>query len=209
MVGEPATAPPTKGIMSSLSPGNPRLRELSLQLPPGLQQHIEWVRGKALELARLHNIDPARTEVAAMAHDLARAMEVTELLAKAREWGLAFHPMEEQVTVLLHAPVGAEILRRECGIGDREVLEAVRWHTTFNLGLGPVAKIVFLADKLDPQKLERYPFLERVDGLAREDLDAAAQVFLQEELASMIRAGRLVHPASVEGLNELLSAPQR
>ena len=38
--------------------------------------------------------------------------------------------------VLLHGQVGSEILRRECGIDDPEVLEAVWWHTTFNRGLG-------------------------------------------------------------------------
>ena len=50
------------------------------------------------------------------------------------------------------------MLRRECGIDDAEILEAVRWHSTFNRGLGPVAKIAFLADKLDEHKAGRYPF---------------------------------------------------
>ena len=114
--------------------------------------------------------------------------------------------MERQVPVLLHGPVGSEILRRECGIEDPEVLEAVYWHSTFNRSLGPVAKIAFLADKLDERKSGRYPFQERVDSLARENLDAAVLVFIQEEIASLLKAGQMIHPASIEGLNYLLEA---
>ena len=190
--------------MTALSNDNPKLDALLVQLPAGLRQHLARARDKALELAAIHNVDPLKAGVAASAHDLARVMKEVELLSRARSYGLGLHPVEERVTVLLHGPVGSEMLQRECGIEDLEVLEAVRWHSTFNKGLGPVAKIVFLADKLDHQKASRYPYLERIDRLAKEDLDAAILSFLQEELASMIGSGHLIHPASVEGRNELL-----
>ena len=186
-------------------PGDhPKLDSLLLKLPSGLRQHLSRTRDKALELAEIHKVDPLKAGLAALAHDIARGMKEMELLSRARSYGLALHPVEERVTVLLHGPVGAEMLQRECGIEDPEVLEAVRWHSTFNRGLGPVAKIAFLADKLDRQKASRYPYLERIDRLAKEDLDAAILSFLQEDLASMIGSGQLIHPASVEGRNELL-----
>ena len=192
--------------MTALSSDNPKLDALLLHLPAGLRQHLARARDKALELAAIHNVDPLKAGLAALAHDIARGMKEVELLRRAGAYGLALHPVEERVTVLLHGPVGAEMLQRECGVEDPEVLEAVRWHSTFNRGLGPVAKIAFLADKLDHQKAGRYPYLERIDRLAKEDLDAAILSFLQEELASMIGSGRLIHPASVEGRNELLES---
>ena len=195
--------------MTTLSSDNPKLDALLLQLPAGLREHIARVREKALELAAIHKVDPRKAGLAALGHDVARSMTEVELRRRARAYGLTLHPVEARVTALLHGPVGAEMLRRECGIEDLEVLEAVRWHTTFNRGLGPVAKIAFLADKLDYQKAGRYPYLERIDRLARENLDAAVLSFLQEELVSMIGAGRLVHPASLEGRNELLELQTR
>lgn len=191
--------------MLTLSRDNPGLQALLLQLPAGLRQHTERVREKALELADLHGVDTVKAEVAALAHDLARGMKEEELLRRARSYGLTPHPIEKLVTMLLHGPVGAEMLQRECGIEDEEVLEAVRWHTTFNRGMSPVAKVVFLADKLEPHKVQGHPLLEGIANLAREDLDAAALSLLQEQLASMIRAGQLIHPASLEGRNELLA----
>lgn len=190
--------------MTTLSSDNLELDVLLLQLPAGLREHIARVKEKALELAAIHNVDPRKVDLAALSHDVARSMTEAELLRRVRSYGLALRPVEARVTVLLHGPVGAEMLRWECGIEDPEVLEAVRWHTTFNRGLGFVAKIVFLADKLDYQKAARYPYLERIDRLARENLDAAVLSFLQEEMVSMIGAGQLVHPASLEGRNELL-----
>ena len=195
--------------MTALSSDNPKLDALLAQLPAGLRQHLARTRDKALELAAIHDVDPLKAGVAALAHDIARGMKDVELVRGAGAYGLTLHPVEERVTVLLHGPVGAEMLRRECGIEDPEVLEAVRWHSTFNWGLGPVARVAFLADKLDHHKASRYPYLERIDRLAEEDLDAAILSFLQEEMASRIGAGQLVHPASVEGLNELLELQMR
>ena len=190
--------------MLTLSPHNPRLEELLESLPAGLRQHAATVREKALKLAGVHGIDTAKVEIAASAHDIARAMKEAVLRERAEAYGLSVHPVEHEVPVLLHGPVGAEILRRECGINDPEILEAVHWHSTFNRGLGPVAKIAFLADKLDHHKAGRYPFQERVDILSRESLDAAVLAFIQEEIASLLKSNQFIHPASIEGLNGLL-----
>ena len=195
--------------MTALSSDNTKLDALLSQLPAGLREHLARSKDKALELAAIHSVDPQKAGLAALSHDIARVMKDVELLSMADSYGLALHSVEERVTVLLHGHVGAEMLKRECGIEDREVLDAVQWHSTFNSGLGPVAKIAFLADKLDHRKVSRYPYLERIDHLAKEDLNAAILSFLQEDLASMIRAGHLIHPASVEGLNELLELQTR
>ena len=183
---------------------NPKLEALLGALPAGLRRHAAAVREIALELAAIHGVNAAKAETASTAHDIARAMKEDELRERARAYGLQVHPVEDKVPVLLHGPVGAEILRRECGIDDQEILEAVRWHSTFNRGLGPVAKIAFLADKLDERKAGRYPFRERVAALSRESLDAAVLAFIREEIASLLRAGQLIHPASIEGMNGLL-----
>ena len=192
--------------MITLSPHNARLEELLGALPAGLKRHAATVREKALDLAAIHSIDAAKAEIASTAHDIARAMKESDLLARAAAYDLSVHPVERQVPVLLHGPVGSEMLRRECGIEDPEILEAVYWHSTFNRGLGPVAKIAFLADKLDHVKAGRYPFQERVDNLARESLDAAVLAFIQEEISSLLKANQLIHPASIEGLNYLLES---
>jgi len=51
---------------------------------------------------------------------------------------------------VLHARVGAEIARERYGVRDEAVLEAIRAHTLGGPALSDVAKVVFLADALEP-----------------------------------------------------------
>jgi len=158
----------------------------------------------ALELARRHGVDAAKVELAALGHDLYRAAQDDDLLEEARAAGLAIDLVEERVPMLLHGPLAAHQLRRDCGVTDPEVLEAVCWHSTSCPGMGSVGLAVFLADKLDPQKMEAMPGLKRVAELAQESLERAALEYLTAELTWLLGQGRLVHPASSEARNDLL-----
>ncbi len=175
-------------------------------LPSGLREHIQRVRVVARQLAQRHGVDAALADLGAAAHDLGRAMKGDVLLARAREYGLPVHLVEERKPLLLHGPVIAAWLERLPDAVAPEVIEAVRWHTTGHRGMGRVARVVFLADKLDPEKVREWPELERVRGLAQEDLDRALLAFLDLELAYFLRQGYLVHPESVELRNTLLAA---
>ena len=175
-------------------------------LPAGLQAHIYRARDIALELAQHHGIDRDRAALGILAHDLARAMPADELIRSAAALGLPIGPVEHQVPVLLHGPVGAEVLRREEGLDDPVIYSAIYWHTTAHPSLDELGKVVLLADKLDPQKKARYPYLPRLRSLAFEDLDRAVLEFLTRELISLAQQGQPVHPAAVEARNALLLA---
>lgn len=184
----------------------PRLARALDALPPPLRAHTERVRAVARDLARRAGLDPEKADLAAAGHDLARAMPPSALVDLARRWDIPIGPVEERLPVLLHGPVAAERLRREMGVEDPEVLDAVRWHSTLAPGVGRLARLVFLADKLDPEKTARYPFLREVAERARHDLEGAVLLFLTRELIRLLERGEPVHPASVEARNELLAA---
>ena len=182
----------------------PPLEQALAQLPKGLRRHIQWVRQTARELAALHGLEVAPADQAAAAHDIARALPGRRLLAEARRRELPVSPVEAQLPILLHGPVGADRARLSLGLQEPQVLEAVRWHSTASPGLSPLGQVVFLADKLDPGKVRRYPFLEEVRALAWRDLDRAMVLFLSRDLERLLAAGGLVHPAALEARNELL-----
>ena len=183
-----------------------QLKGLIQALPQGLQDHLERVRKTALALATAHGADREAIELAALGHDLARAYSAEALLTRAQKWGLDIHPVEEQVPILLHGMVAAEVLRRQCGVKDARVLEAVRWHSTAVPGMGPVGLVVFLADKLEPHKLRRSPKLPEIAEVAKVSLERAVAGYLTMEIALLLKEGRLIHPTSVEARNHLLNA---
>lgn len=184
-----------------------RLQRRLAALPEGLQAHIDRVKDIAEDLARCHGVDPRQAALGALAHDVARAMPDDELLRRAADLDLPIGVVERQVPVLLHGPVGAELLRREDALDCPSIYQAVYWHTTGHASLDPVGQVVFLADKLDPQKIGRYPYLPLLRQMAMEDLDRAMLEFLSREIVSLASHGHMMHPAMVEARNRLLAHP--
>ena len=181
-----------------------RLQYRLKALPDGLQSHIYRVRDVALELAAPHNMDLQQAELGALAHDVCRAVPGEDLIQMASELDVPDSDVEQDFPLLLHGPVGAELLRKEEDLNDDILYEAVRWHSTAHASLDPLGKLVFLADKLDPQKAAVYSYQAKLHDMALESLDLAMLEFLSREMAKRIEGGGTVHPASVDARNSLI-----
>jgi len=171
------------------------------RLSEGRYGHTMRVADTAADLARVHGLDEDRTRLSALIHDAARETGPEEFLRLAQEWELPVGEPERQSPKLLHGPVAAELARRELGVEDEEILEAVRAHTTGKPGMGPLALALYVADKIEPAR--DYPSVERLRRLAREDLHAAATESLQRAIAHNEERGKDVHPSSREALERL------
>jgi len=171
------------------------------RLSDGRYAHTLRVADTAADLARVHNLDEGRARLSALVHDSARETEPEEFLRLAREWDLPIGKPERQSPKLLHGPVAAELARRELGVEDDEVLEAVRAHTTGKPGMGPLALALYVADKIEPAR--DYPSVERLRELAKEDLHMAAAESLRRAIAHNEGRGKDIHPSSREALEWL------
>ncbi len=187
-----------------------RIRRRVENLPTGLQAHIARAQDVARELAPCHGIDPERAALGILAHDVARAMPGAELLERAAGFHLPIGPVEQAAPVVLHGPVGAELLRVEDGLAagesERDIYQAVYWHTTFHPTLlDDLGKVVFLADKLDPNKRRKFPYQPEILDLARENLDSAVLEFLGHQIEGFTARGKAVHPVMLEAWQSLQS----
>jgi len=164
-------------------------------------EHTLRVADTAEDLALAHDHDGDRARLAALLHDAAREIGPNEFLKLADDWNLQVDESERQSPKLLHGPVAAELARRELGIDDREVLEAMRAHTTGRPMMGPLALILYVADKIEPAR--DYPSVGRLRKLANEDLHTAALEALRRAIANNEARGKDTHPASIETLDWL------
>lgn len=184
------------------------IRQRVEALPDKLQAHIGRAQEIARQLAPCHGVDPERAALGILAHDVARAMPGPELIVQANRFNLPIRPVEERVPVLLHGPVGAELLRVEDGLAaqgsEADLYQAVYWHTTFHPNLvDDMGKVVFLADKLDPNKRKRIPYQPEIMELAAEDLDRAILCFLDRQVSDLAEKGRPAHPMMLEARDAL------
>jgi len=192
-----------------------RLREAVEALPMGLRDHVLRVEVEAVRLANKHGVDRERARLAALGHDLVRHKTAAELLALAIEHDLETNDVERAAPILIHGPLAARILATAYGLHDAEVLAAVDCHTTARAGMSPLEKVLFIADKVEPEKIERNPSWREVRDLAETDpstgsgqgLDRALLRWLDLHLEEAVRHAWPLHPRSVEARNELLLTP--
>ena len=142
---------------------------LARTLQPETLAHVHRVAHLARALAERHGVDPDRVELAALLHEVAAPYTERELLRLAEYFELRLDMTEVRVPELLHGKIGAEILRQEWGITDHELLAAVRNHVAGADHMGVVEKIIFLSDKLEPDRDKFYHDLDPVRILALED----------------------------------------
>ena len=150
------------------------------ELPDGLRAHITRARAVGRELSDLFGVAHLRVDLALVGHDLYRESTNAELLDLAARRGIVPGALDREQPLLLHGPLAAIWMADKGHVTDKEVLDAVRHHTTFAPGLKALAATVFLADKLEPDKLMRRPSLAEVNNLAwTGDWKAAVRAYIR------------------------------
>jgi predicted HD superfamily hydrolase involved in NAD metabolism len=177
---------------------------LRAEMEPETLAHAERSAELAVRLAKQHGVDPERAELAALIHDVADHFSARELLILTERYGLDVSLTEARVPQLLHGKVGAEILRRDWGISDEELLDAVRYHITGGVRMTPLAKVVFVADKLEPARDRHYGGLDSIRELAMVNLDAAMLKLYAWRLDQLMGAGQPIDNTLVAARNQLI-----
>ena len=174
------------------------------ELPRGLRDHILRVVAEAQRLAGRHGVDEERATVAALGHDLARAESPSELLRQAEEAGLELLAIERKEPMLMHGALSAWILAERFGVEDEEVLAAARYHTTGRAGMSVLEQVVYVADKVEPEKARGMPELAEARQVAEESLEGAMRGLLDLHVKRALERGWPLHPNTVAARNELL-----
>lgn len=87
---------------------------------------------------------------AGMAHDMCKNMGEEELLKTALRDGLPLLKIEKARPSLLHGRAAAVLLKEDWNVDDPDILEAVANHTFGKAGMGDLAKLLYVADKIEP-----------------------------------------------------------
>ena len=90
------------------------------------------------------------------------------------------------------------------GVADQEILDGIMYHTTGIDGMSKLAKVVYLADMIEPGR--DFPGVEELRKLARRDLDRAMLLAYRNTMRYLLEGGLLIHPHCISGYNELILA---
>ena len=162
-------------------------------------KHTYSVVSEAKKLAAHYGEDPQKAEIAALFHDMYRSTPVSVLNMYVRQLGLPKNIMDN--ANLSHGKIAAVIMKRDYGIEDEDILNAVAYHTTGRAGMSTLEKIIFLADAIEPGR--NYPTVEETRRLAYIDLNKACISSLERTVEYIKGIGEYLDPDTINAINDL------
>ncbi|GGG11065.1 bis(5'-nucleosyl)-tetraphosphatase (symmetrical) YqeK [Paenibacillus abyssi] len=171
------------------------------QMPERRWIHTLGVMKTAVELADRFGADPAKADLAAILHDVAKYWPVDRMLRVIREEGLFLEVLEHDKE-LWHAHAGAYAAQRDYGVTDPEVLDAIRYHTSGRAAMTLLERIVWLADLIEPGR--DFPGVDRIRELAGQSLEKALIAGFDTTIVFLLEKRKRIYPLTVLARNDLI-----
>lgn len=162
-------------------------------------EHTLGVAYTAAALAMCYNADVKNAQLAGMLHDCAKCLSDEKRLSICKKYGIPMTDVEKRNPFLLHAKAGAYLAEKKYGIEDRDILNAIQYHTTGRPDMSLLEKIVFVADYIEPGR-KQAPNLPEIRQLAFQDLDKAMVRILEDTVQYLEQGGGEIDPATEETL---------
>jgi nicotinate-nucleotide adenylyltransferase len=162
------------------------------RLTPRRFEHSLAVARQAQHLAEKYGADPDKARVAGLLHDILKDTDGDSQLQMFEDFGILLDDVEKNAPKLWHARAGAAFLEHILGIRDREILDAVRYHTTGRAAMTPLDVVLYLADFTSADR--DYPDVDVMRELTERDMDDAMRYALAYTIKDLAEQGRAVHP---------------
>ena len=130
------------------------------------------------------SLDPDLGYLVGIAHDLCKQLCDEEQIRLTKIYGGEISRIEKEKPSLLHGRACAVVLKDHFKINDNEVLEAIAVHTEGHKDMSPLAKILYIADKMEVSRLKVEPAV-RNRILSGDTLDQILIMVLERAVFSL------------------------
>lgn len=155
-------------------------------------RHSIGVSKLAGELAERYGLDRAEAERCGMLHDAAKCIPYKDALVMCDELEAELDPIERHMPPLVHAKLGAELVKCLFGVTEGKITSAIRAHTVGKLDMSLFDKVIFVADMCEEGR--RMPEVEAIRNTAFEDIDRAVVMCIDLSISYNNKKGNKVHP---------------
>lgn len=177
------------------------LKIVKAQLTEHRYQHTLGVMETAISLARKFGVNEKKAELSAIFHDYAKFRPKDEMKEIIVTQGMPKDLLEYN-SELWHAPVGAYLAEVDAGITDKEVLDAIRFHTSGRRSMTKLEKVIYLADYIEPGR--HFPGVEEVRDLAKINLEEALIKAVQNTIMFLMKKNQAIYPETFHTYNDLI-----
>lgn len=161
-------------------------------------QHCVRVSETAKKLARLNNYSENKAALAGFVHDYAKQVPVEEYRKVIKNENFD-QDLLNWNRAIWHGIVGTYFIKKDLKITDPEILQAVRRHTTADIEMTTLDKIVFMADFIEPGR--DFPGVDEARKITYNDLDEGVGYQLAHTLEFLIEQRNKIYPRTLEAYN--------
>ncbi len=182
--------------------------DLKEKLPKKRYEHTLGVAYTAAALAMCYGEDILKAELAGILHDVAKAKKSSELKDDMKGYidpytdGDYVALIADKAPQILHAIYAPYLVKRDYKIEDKDILSAIRWHTTGKKDMTMLEKIVFVADYIEPNR-KKLPDLDRIRTLSFHDISEAVKVTAKSTIEYLGSQGMYIDKFTYELSDEV------
>lgn len=161
--------------------------------------HSIRVAETSKKLASTYNVDPNKAYIAGLIHDCAKYNE--NYYSKL----LNINPSDFNLSIndpVYHSFLGAEVSKKVYNICDKDILSAIKYHTTGKEDMTILEKIVFIADIIEPGR--DFEGLDDIKRALSKDLDLGLLKILDNNIMFLIKKSSIINPLSLKARNFLI-----
>ena len=146
--------------------------------------HTIRVVETAEKLAEFYKIDIESAKIAAYFHDCGKYLDKSRLFKEANDYGLDIDDEMKLSPQIIHGFLAANIIARDYGIDDIDVLNSIRYHTTGRINMSTLEKIIYISDYIEPGR--SFEGVETVRDMIYKNLDMALYTALNQTINNLI-----------------------
>lgn len=164
--------------------------------------HSLGVCDEAVKLAKLYGADVDKAYIAGLLHDCGKVYDKDRQIQLCEEYGVVLDDITRACKPVVHAPLGAAIVKSEYKIDDEEILEAIRCHTVGKENMSLLDKIIYVADMIEPMRC--FDGVDELRKTAYNDINAAVIMAMKKSIILNAEKNEIIHPDTISAWNYIM-----
>ena len=161
--------------------------------------HTIAVCDASVMLAERFGADKEKAYLAALLHDCTRGLDTEHQLIYCAKNNIELDDYMKNDINPVHALIGADMAKRQFGIKDKEILDAIYRHAVGCADMKLLDKIIFIADMIESNREGKDT--EKARKAAEKNLDKA--IFPTMRMKTYYLQGKPMHPDSIKMLKKI------
>lgn len=178
-------------------------KTLKEMLPERRLKHSLNVSKCAVKLSEIYKCDREKAEIAGLVHDCAKYFTDEQIEDCIEKFNIELDPLEMNNIALSHSVIGSYVAVDVFNISDKEIINAIKYHTTGKENMSLLEKIIYMADLIEEGR--NFPRVEELRELTYSGkLDEALILSFNNTIKFVIDNNQLIHPRTVKARNYIL-----